>query len=95
VTVGNEAYELNLKTQDYKCDSYTKNLVGRLFGRCLRNHLGPCLTQMCINVFSVLMLSCASGGLYGSYENRLKYFQFTLRCIIISEANSELEQVRP
>jgi hypothetical protein len=38
-TFGNEAYKLNLTNQNYKYDSYTRNLVGRLFGRCLRNRL--------------------------------------------------------
>jgi hypothetical protein len=35
VTFGDETYELNLTNYD----NYTRNLVGRSFGRCLRNRL--------------------------------------------------------
>jgi hypothetical protein len=35
---GNEAYKLNLTNWNYKYN-YTRNLVGRSFGRCLRNRL--------------------------------------------------------
>jgi hypothetical protein len=39
VTFGNESYKLNLKSQNYKHNNYTRNLVGRSFGRCLHNRL--------------------------------------------------------
>jgi hypothetical protein len=39
VAFGNETYELNLRNQNYKYDIYTRNLVGRSFGRCLHNHI--------------------------------------------------------
>jgi hypothetical protein len=41
VALGNRTYKLNLKDWNYKYDNYTKNLVGRSFGRCLRNCLLP------------------------------------------------------
>jgi hypothetical protein len=37
VAFGNKTYKLNLKNPDFKYDNYTRNLVGRSFGRCLRN----------------------------------------------------------
>jgi hypothetical protein len=39
VAFGNETYELNLKDWNYKYDNYTRNLVGRSFGRRLHNHM--------------------------------------------------------
>jgi hypothetical protein len=35
----NETYKPNLTNYNYKYDIYTRNLVGRSFGRCLRNRL--------------------------------------------------------
>jgi hypothetical protein len=35
VAFGNETYKLNLTNWNYKYDNYTRNLVGRSFGRCL------------------------------------------------------------
>jgi hypothetical protein len=39
VAFGNETYKLNLKKQNCKYDSYTKNLAGVPFGRYLHNQL--------------------------------------------------------
>jgi hypothetical protein len=39
VAFGNETYKLNIKDYNYKYDNYTRNLVDRSFGRCLRNRL--------------------------------------------------------
>jgi hypothetical protein len=39
VAFGNEAYKLNLMNENYKYCNYTRNLVGRSFGGCLRNRL--------------------------------------------------------
>jgi hypothetical protein len=39
VAFGDETYKLNLINYNYNYDSYTTNLVGRSFGRCLRNSL--------------------------------------------------------
>jgi hypothetical protein len=35
VAFGDETYILNLTNQNYKYNNYTRNLVGRSFGRCL------------------------------------------------------------
>jgi hypothetical protein len=32
---GNETYKLNLTNYNYRYYNYTRNLVGRSFGRCL------------------------------------------------------------
>jgi hypothetical protein len=55
VAFGNKTYKLNLKTQNYKYNDYTRNLVGRSFGRCLRNRL---LSGSSMR-FTVRSLGCA------------------------------------
>jgi hypothetical protein len=53
----NKIYELNFKKiSDYKYDNYTKNLVGRSFGTCLRNRL---LLSGCAMRFTTRSLGCA------------------------------------
>jgi hypothetical protein len=39
VAIGNETYNLNLTNKNYKYKNYTRNLVGRSFGRCLHSRL--------------------------------------------------------
>jgi hypothetical protein len=39
VAFGNEPYELNLTNYNYKYDNYTRNVVSRSFGGCLRSPL--------------------------------------------------------
>jgi hypothetical protein len=39
VAFGNDTYKLNLTNYNYKYDNYTRNLVGRSFGRYLRNRM--------------------------------------------------------
>jgi hypothetical protein len=39
VAFGNETYKLNLANYNYKYYNYNRNLVGKSFGRCLRNRL--------------------------------------------------------
>jgi hypothetical protein len=36
---GNITYNVSLRNYNYKYNNYTRNLVGRSFGRCLRNRL--------------------------------------------------------
>jgi hypothetical protein len=56
VAFGNETYKLNLKNWKYKYDNYTINLVGRSFGRCLRNRL---LLSGCAMRFATRSYGCA------------------------------------
>jgi hypothetical protein len=39
VAFGNETYKLNLKNWNYRHHNFTRNLVGKSFGRCLLNRL--------------------------------------------------------
>jgi hypothetical protein len=39
VAFANKTYKLNLKNWNCKYDNYTRNLVERSFGTCLRNSL--------------------------------------------------------
>jgi hypothetical protein len=39
VAFGNKTYKLNFRNKDYKFNNYTRNQVGRSFGRCFRNRL--------------------------------------------------------
>jgi hypothetical protein len=55
VAFGNKTYKLNLKNYHYKYDIYTRNLVGRSFGGCLRNRL---LSGSSMR-FTVRSLGCA------------------------------------
>jgi hypothetical protein len=55
VTFENETYKLNLKDYYYKLNSYTKNLIGRLLGWCLCNHL---LLSGCAMMFTARLFGC-------------------------------------
>jgi hypothetical protein len=55
VAFGNETYKLNLKNYNYKYDKYTRNLVGRSFGRYLCNGL----FFGCSMMFTTRLFRCA------------------------------------
>jgi hypothetical protein len=56
VAFGNDTYKLNLTNYNYKCDNYIRNLVGRLYGRYLRNRL---LLSGCAMMFTIRSFGCA------------------------------------
>jgi hypothetical protein len=51
VAFGNKTYKLNLKSNNYKYNNYTRNLVDRSFGRCLRNRLSLSSMRFTIRSF--------------------------------------------
>jgi hypothetical protein len=70
VAFGNETYKLNFTNQNYKYDNYTRNLVGRSFGRCLRNRL----------LSGSSMKGCVQTLVLNAASRKQNGFQFAFEC---------------